>query len=75
MHSWTTQVPSRRREENGDVARTLVLVELDEGFRAMADFVGCSGEPKVGLRVEVTWQRVEDGLTLPQFRALSGGAV
>jgi uncharacterized OB-fold protein len=49
----------------------LVLVELDEqpGLRVLANLLECPlEEARVGLPVEVTFEDVGGGVTLPQFR-------
>jgi len=49
----------------------LVLVELEEqpGLRVLANLLGCPlDQVKVGMAVEVTFEDVGDGVTLPQFR-------
>ena len=57
----------------------LVLVELDEqeGLRVLAELRGCAlDDVRVGLSVEVEFEEVGSGVTLPQFRVArtpSGG--
>jgi len=49
----------------------LVLVELEEqkGLRVLANLLDCPlDEVKVGMPVEVTFEDVGEGVTLPQFR-------
>ncbi|HEY1282023.1 MAG TPA: OB-fold domain-containing protein [Acidimicrobiales bacterium] len=67
-------------EEN--VPLPIVLVELDEhdGVRLMANLVARDGEDHVelgaiavGAPVEVAFQEVADGITLPQFRLVEEG--
>jgi uncharacterized OB-fold protein len=45
----------------------IALVELEEGVRVLGELV--SGEPRIGLPVEVGWSRVDSELTLPVWRA------
>jgi uncharacterized OB-fold protein len=45
----------------------IALVELEEGVRMLGELV--SGEPRIGLPVEVSWSRVDSELTLPVWRA------
>jgi hypothetical protein len=55
----------------------LVLVELDEqpGLRLLANLVECPlVEVRIGMPVEVTFQPVDGGVTLPQFRPSRSGA-
>jgi uncharacterized OB-fold protein len=52
----------------------VVLVELDEqkGLRIIANLRGCApGDVRVGLPVEVVFEDVAPGVTLPQFRIRS----
>lgn len=49
----------------------LVLVELEEqrGLRVLANLRGCAlDEVRIGLAVEVEFEDVGGGITLPQFR-------
>ena len=69
VHSFTTQLLPSAPGFADDVPYTLVLVELDEGFRALADLVDADpGEVWVGTRVEVLFDDVDEELTLPRFR-------
>jgi len=45
---------------------TVVVVDLDEGVRMLANLV--EGVPAVGARVRVTFEKISDDVTLPQFR-------
>ncbi len=46
-----------------------VLVELDEGPRIVSNMVGVKPEElKIGMAVEVTFEKVADDLTLPKFK-------
>ncbi|MFN2543068.1 MAG: OB-fold domain-containing protein [Actinomycetota bacterium] len=47
----------------------VVLVELEEGTRLVSNLVGVDpGEVSIGMPVEVTFERIDDELTLPLFR-------
>ena len=47
----------------------VAIVELDEGVRMMSNVVGIAPEDvNVGQALEVTWEALEDGRNLPQFR-------
>lgn len=51
------------------VPYTVVLVDMDEGFRVLADLVGCGpAEVTVGMAVQVVFDQVADGFTIPRFR-------
>lgn len=46
----------------------IVLVELDEGPRLLTNLRNCAPEEvRVGLPVEVTFEDLDDAVTLPQF--------
>jgi len=52
-----------------DVPYNVAIVELDEGIRLHANVVDCAPDAlRVGLPVEVVFQRVNDEITLPRFR-------
>jgi uncharacterized protein len=47
----------------------VALVELEEGVRMVGNLLGCApGEAYVGMPVELTFQRMDEELTLPQWR-------
>jgi len=47
----------------------VALVELDEGVRMVGNLLGCPPEDAyVGMPVELEFQRMDDELTLPQWR-------
>jgi uncharacterized OB-fold protein len=47
----------------------VVLADLDEGTRLVADFAGDPGSVQIGMPVKVEWVRLDDEFTLPRFRA------
>jgi uncharacterized OB-fold protein/acyl dehydratase len=52
----------------------VALVELDEGVRMVGNVLGCPPEDvHVGMRVELAFQKMDDELTLPQWRPAGGG--
>ena len=54
-----------------DVPYNVAIVELDEGIRLHSNVVDCAPEAlRIGLPVEVVFQRVNDEITLPRFRPL-----
>lgn len=54
-----------------EMPNRLALVDLDEGVRMIATVEGgVNTEIEIGDRVEVTWRRVDDTLTLPVWRKL-----
>jgi len=53
----------------GDVPYNVAIVELDEGPRLHTNVVECANEDlRIGLPVEVVFQKVDDEVTLPKFR-------
>jgi hypothetical protein len=69
VHSFTTQYRSGGPGFKDDVPYTLVLVDLDEGFRALADLRDFAAESlAIGLRVEVFFDEAGPDLVLPRFR-------
>jgi uncharacterized OB-fold protein len=54
-----------------DVPYAVVLVELEDGGRMLTNVVDCPIERlRVGLPVEVAFERRSDDIVLPQFRPL-----
>ena len=52
-----------------EVPYAVVLVELEEGGRVLSNLVDCPpGDVRIGLPVEVTFERLTDEVTLPKFR-------
>jgi uncharacterized protein len=55
-----------------DYPVTIVLVDLAEGTRLVADFAGDPRTVRIGMPVDVEWLGRDDELTLPRFRAVGG---
>jgi uncharacterized protein len=52
-----------------EVPYAVVLVELEEGCRFLSNLVDCPREKvRIGLPVEVVFERMTDEVTLPKFR-------
>jgi uncharacterized protein len=52
-----------------DVPYNIVLVELEEGVRMLSTVVGClNADLRVGIPVEVFFDKVTTEVTLPKFR-------
>ncbi|HET7579192.1 MAG TPA: Zn-ribbon domain-containing OB-fold protein [Bacillales bacterium] len=47
---------------------TVGIVELDEGVRMMTRIVGDRAKTEIGNTVNVTFERIDDDLTLPYFQ-------
>lgn len=55
------------------VPYVVALVDLEEGVRLTANIVGCRPEEvRVGMPVEVSYQRLTGEITLPQFMPREG---
>ena len=67
VYSWVTY-----REPNHGAFKTpysVVLVEMDEGVRVVANVVGMKPEDiKIGMPVEVVFEDVAPGITIPKFK-------
>lgn len=49
------------------------VIELDEGTRIVSNVVGCAPEEvRIGMRVALSMDRVDDTMTLPFFRPAAG---
>ncbi len=69
VHSW---IISRHPSEPDDQARVVVLVELTEGLRIVANLIDVPfDQVRNEMPVEVCFREI-DGVLLPQFRARSG---
>lgn len=69
IYSFTTQYRAAHPSFAADVPYTVVLVDLPEGVRVLADLVDCAPEDvRVGMPVEVLFDDVTPELTLPRFR-------
>ena len=52
-----------------DAPYNVAIVELEEGLRTHASIVDCTNEElRVGMPLEVVFDRVNDEVTLPRFR-------
>jgi uncharacterized protein len=59
----------------GDIPYVVAMIELDEGVRLMSNLVDVPADPehvKVGMPVEVVYEKVNDEVTLPKFRPRRG---
>jgi uncharacterized protein len=53
----------------------VALVDLEEGCRMMSNIIGVQADPdhvKIGMPVEVIYEKVTDDTVLPKFRLASG---
>lgn len=69
IYSHTTLYRAGHPSFADEVPYTIVLVDLDEGFRVLTDLVGAAPEDvAVGQRVEVLFDAVSNEFTVPRFR-------
>lgn len=72
VHSFVTS--HHPKAPGFDYPLTVVLVDLDEGTRLVADFAGEPGAVRIGTRVEIEWIEYDPELVLPRFRAVEENA-
>jgi uncharacterized OB-fold protein len=69
IYSFTTQYRAAHPFFSADLPTTLVLIDMDEGYRMFADLIDCPVDRvQVGLAVETVFDDVSEELTLPRFR-------
>lgn len=75
VYSWTITHQPPMRAFAGCGPYATLIVELDEGVRMVAGYAGGSfDELRLGLPVEVVFERVSDEYSLPFFRPRAEGA-
>ena len=55
----------------------IAVVELEEGPRMMSNILDCEQTPEalvLDMPLEVTWEKLTDEITLPQFRPAGGAS-
>lgn len=71
LYSFTTVHRPQRPEFQ--TPYTVAIVALDEGFHMLTNLVDCTpAELSIGMRVEVSFRRMSDEITLPLFRPVRG---
>jgi len=69
IHTFTILHKAYRPEYAEQVPYNVVVVELEEGPLFHSNLVECdNADIRVGMSVEVVFERVDDELTLPRFR-------
>ena len=69
VYSYTVTHQAIHPSLRGRVPWTVIIVDLDEGVRMISHIVDCHAEDvRIGMRVEVVFEEVEAGVTLPYFR-------
>lgn len=72
VYSFTVQRRPGTPAFADQVPYALVLVDLDEGVRVLADITDCAAEDiRVGMPVRMWFDDVTDEMTLPRFRPAS----
>lgn len=74
VYSLTTVRVSGDRVMRARVPYVVALVDVDEGFRMMTHLVGDGAPYRIGERVEVCWDTIDDGPLRPFFRRPGGEA-
>lgn len=73
VHTFTVQFRAGGPGFDEDVPYTLVLVDLEEGGRVLADLRGAERDVvRVGLPVEAYFDHVDEDTVLPRFRLRQG---
>ena len=75
IHSFTIVHRPTNAAFKGDAPYVVALVELEEGCRMMSNVVSVEADPahvKIGMPVEIVYDRVTPGTTLPKFRPADG---
>ncbi len=69
VHAFTTQLRASHPFFAPDAPYTLVLVDLEEGVRMLANLIDCApDDARIGMPVEAVFDDVEAELTLLRFR-------
>ncbi len=69
LYSWTIIHPPTLPAFKDKVPYPVILVELKEGVRMISNIVDCKNEDlRIGMPLEVTFEKVSDGVTLHRFR-------
>lgn len=76
VHSFTTLHRAGHPGLADQVPYTVVLVDLDEGVRVLADLLELpSGTlPRIGMAVEAVFEDISEELSIPRFRATERAA-
>ncbi|MEV0074110.1 MULTISPECIES: Zn-ribbon domain-containing OB-fold protein [unclassified Amycolatopsis] len=67
VYSYTVQNRASHPYFADRTPMTLALVDLEEGFRLLADLTGAD-DVEVGMPVEVVFRELDEDVTLPHFR-------
>ncbi len=69
VFSWIVVHQSQHPAFNADAPYNVTIVELEEGPRLHTNLIGCNNDDiRIGMPVEVVFDKVNDEVTLPKFR-------
>ncbi len=69
VFTFTVTIAGVEEKFTGDLPYVLAMIDLDEGIRMMGNIVGCDpAQVKIGMPVEVVFDRATDEITLPKWR-------
>lgn len=69
VFSWIVVHQSQHPAFNADTPYNVTIVELEEGPRLHTTLIDCTNDQiRIGLPVEVVFDKVNDEVTLPKFR-------
>ena len=69
VFSWIVVHQSQHPAFNADTPYNVTIVELEEGPRLHTNLIGCrNDEIRIGMPVEVVFEKINDEVTLPKFR-------
>ena len=62
---WRPQMPAFK------IPYVVAIIDVDEGYQMLSNVVGCDqSQVRVGMPVEVTFQRMSEEITLPYFKPM-----
>ena len=69
VYSYTVVHRAPTADFQADVPYVVAVIELAEGVRLVSQVVGCpAGQVRIGMPVEVVFERASDEIMLPKFR-------
>jgi uncharacterized protein len=69
VFSWVIVHQSQHPAFNPDAPYNVAIIELEEGPRLHTNLIDCPADAiRIGLPVEVCFERINDEITLPKFR-------
>ena len=72
VYTFTVVYSYQPTEFTDDVPYVIAVVKLAEGVQMMSNIIDCKPEDvRCDMDVEVIFENIEDGITLPKFRPVS----